>query len=143
MKYSEYAIDRILKMGDIKEEKYYSYAIIHAADDKVTKHFVSAPYDAIVLFAICAYVQFELHELDDTYGLCQDEMVDILVKLYDCQASPKRLVKAEKIDLYYAWEAFCGQCDVLQNIESLKRDGLRALLQTYIDLYRAGKNDSK
>jgi hypothetical protein len=111
------------------------YCLTHYYDEKLRRFYVEAPYDFDTFQAICAYIQYELSELDMTYSMDQTEVIEILETFYDCKKVKR--TRASQVDLYYNWEYFCGVG--LQEVECLKRDGMDVLLQKYVDEFHAIK----
>lgn len=131
-KYEEEIVARLKESASLpKEEKSYQYCLTHTYDHEPRRFYIDAPYMPDIFEAICAYIQFECAEIEDTYSMDQTDVIDILEKFYGCK-SIKR-TKANQVDLYLNWEYFCGS--QLQTVECLKREGMNEYFQKYIDEY--------
>ncbi|MBU7316029.1 hypothetical protein [Paenibacillus oleatilyticus] len=131
-KYGEEIVARLKESASLpKEEKSYQYCLTHTHDHEPRRYYIEAPYTPDIFEAICAYIQFECAEIEDTYSMDQTDVIEILEKFYECK-SVKR-TKANQVDLYLNWEYFCGS--QLQIVECLKRDGMNEYFQKYIDEY--------
>lgn len=124
---------------DLKQTKGNSlYFLTHTYNvDPNRKLYVAAPYDYETINAIIAYIQFECTELDNTYSMDESEVIEILEKFYECRSSfsavKEEVKKAKAIDLYINWESHCGS--KVQTVEFLERDGMKVMLQEYVDKF--------
>lgn len=105
-----------------------AYCLTHTYDCFPRKYYVQAPYDYDVLCAICAYIQYECADIDETFSMEQHHVIEALEKYYGCTRGGNE--PAQELDLYIDWEWFCGT--ELQKAECLKREGMTELLQTFI-----------
>ncbi|GMX64535.1 hypothetical protein Elgi_38040 [Paenibacillus elgii] len=131
-KYEKSIVEQLKKLSEIPEEnKMYSYCLTHTYDEKPRRFYVEAPYKSDVFEAICAYIQYECSELEETYSMDQTDVIEILDIFYGCKKSKRAI--SYQVDLYLNWEYFCGS--QLQTVECLKREGMNEYFQKYIDEY--------
>lgn len=135
----EQLISELKKAESIKDaELYYAqlFALTHTYDASPDrKVFVITPYSYDTRNALIAYIQYEAAEIDDHYSMDQDEIIEALVKFYDCEKLILPSEDYQEINLYINWEQFCGYAEGIQSIKMFKRDGLTELLKAYIDSY--------
>lgn len=112
------------------------YSLTHTYDeDPKRKLHILAPYDYETFNAICAYIQFECSEIEESFSMDQTDIIEVLETLYDCNSSfsveRKDIKKAKIVDLYINWESHCGSG--VQEVEVLKRDGMNKYFEKFIE----------
>lgn len=126
------------ELPKLDENKVYYLTHTYNQDPNRKLYFL-APYDLYTINAICAYIQFECAELDDSYSMDESEIIEILETFYECRSSfsaEKRDVKkALGIDLYINWETHCGSG--VQSVEILKREGMEDFFKRYVDNFNS------
>lgn len=128
--YEKEIVSRLKEFDQIpKSAMTHDYCLTHTYDEENRKFYVESPYDSEEFEAICAYIQFECSEVEESYAIDQTEVIEILEKFYDCKQSQQST--AAEIDLYENWEYFCGS-DV-QSVECLKRDGMNDYFKKYVE----------
>ena len=137
MGYREELIEKLKKKKNIKSSKFSFYGLTHTHDhDENRVVYVSAPYSYHTMVALLAFIQFEGCEICQEYDLDQDDIIEVLEKLYDCKKVSALEVKSyQKIDLYLNWELFCGAYDEIRSIDHFKIDGIVEILKPHIDVY--------
>lgn len=117
-----------------KTQNMIPYCLTHTYDEKVRRYYVEAPYMPDVFEAICAYIQFECSEIEETFSMDQTDVIEVLEKFYGCNKIKR--TRANQVDLYLNWEWFCGSD--IQSVECLKRDGMNVYFDRFIqDFYEA------
>lgn len=104
------------------------YCLTHTYNETNRRSYVESPYDTDEFEAICAYIQFECSEIEQSYSIDQEEVIEILEKFYDCKKIKR--TRAAQVDLYLNWEYFCGS-DV-QSVDCLKRIGMDEYFNKYV-----------
>ncbi len=134
-------INKLKKKKNIKFKNLYLFGLTHTYDhDSNRIEFVAAPYSYDTMNILLAHIQHEGAKISQEYSLDQDEIIEVLEKLYGC----KRVNTIEdksyyKIDLYINWEQFCGVMGEIENIEQIKNHGIEEILTPYIDAYEASQ----
>ncbi|MBT2759961.1 hypothetical protein [Paenibacillus sp. ISL-20] len=125
--------ESIKKKKNLKSKVTRIFKLNHAADEEQTDYWVSAPYSLDVFEAICAHIQFECEKIEMTYGMSQDEVIEILEKFYDCKKIERPTSGTYyNVDLYYSREMFCGSDTNLEEIELLQRVGMDTCFKKYV-----------
>ncbi|PZT57362.1 hypothetical protein [Paenibacillus silvae] len=123
--------------NELKDDKFNLFYLTHTYDEKQSKVWVKAPYNAETFEVICAYIQYECFELEDGYGMGQEDVLKVLEKFYGCSGtfsvSKEEKKSGIKIDLYENWEIYCGLANDIQNIKTLKREGMNDLLSEFVE----------
>lgn len=112
-----------------KSESNHVYCLTHTYDENPRRFYVETPYNADEFEAICAYIQFECSEIEQSYSMDQAEVIEILEEFYDCKKIKR--VKATEVDLYENWEYFCGSD--IQSVDCLKRERMEDYFNKYIE----------
>jgi hypothetical protein len=101
---------------------------------------VSAPYTLDTFDVIVAFIQYECSEIEESFGMDQENVIKVLEKFYGCKEleTPNRTSYYE-VDLYENWEMFCGTADQIQSLELLKREGLKELLMEFVEAFYQSK----
>ncbi|MCM3273978.1 hypothetical protein [Paenibacillus elgii] len=122
-------VEKLQELNELpKSSNPIVYCLTHTYDLRPKRFYVEAPYSHDVFEAICAYIQFECSEMEETYSMDQTDVIEILEKFYECKKVKR--AKAIKVDLYYNWECFCGSG--LQSVECLKRSGMNEFFNKFI-----------
>lgn len=135
-------VEYVQTKGNLESDVNYLYFLTHTYDEQQRKIWVKAPYDYETFNVICAYIQFECAEFEQSFSIDQTDVLEVLKKYYDCTGNfsvvkeDKR--KAKEINLYLNWEQFCGCAEKIQSIESLHREGMNELLYKFVeDFYQS------
>jgi hypothetical protein len=134
-------VEYVESLTQLKSDREHIYYLTHTYNlDKNKKVWVKAPYQPEVFEVICAYVQYELAEFDQSISMDEEDLLEVLEKLYDCtgkfSCTKEEKKQAIEIDLYENWEIYCGQiAKRIMNMELLKRDGLNELLSKYAEKF--------
>lgn len=136
IKTAKEVVELISKKKKLKSTKERTYCLTHIYDEKPRNFWVLAPYSLEVFETICAYIQYECSDIEQSYGMSQEDIVKALEQLYECKAiETPRAGRYYKVDLYENWEIYCGQAGEVQKIETLKREGLRDLLEEFVESF--------
>ncbi|MFW5962660.1 MAG: hypothetical protein ACOCQR_03490 [bacterium] len=97
------------------------FKLTHLYSSKNSRIWIQGGTDCQTLDELCAFIQFFIsRRIDESWGLIEDEMAEILVDLYGFQKINKSEIDEEKIkdemdesdyliDLFFNWENHCGQ----------------------------------
>lgn len=128
---------------DLKSDKCYIYYLTHTYDEKSRKIWVKAPYEQEIFEVICAYIQYECAEIEESFSMDQKDVLEVLEKHYGCTGNfsiaKEDKKKAQEINLYHNWEIYCGKAEDIQNIASLRRDGMKELLAKFVESFYQAK----
>lgn len=123
----------------LKSEKDFIYYLTHTYDEEPRRVWVKAPYDQETFEIICAYIQYECSEIEESFSMDQKDMLEVLENYYDCTGNfsiaKEDKKKAIEIDLYENWEIYCGLADRIQNIELMHHNGMRELLGKFVESF--------
>ncbi|MGM1044756.1 MAG: hypothetical protein ACQEXX_01280 [Bacillota bacterium] len=132
-------VEFIKSKKDLKSEKDFIYYLTHTYDEEQRKVWVKAPYDLETFEVICAFIQYECSEIEQSFSMDQTDVLKVLEQFYDSSGTfstdKQAKKKAIEIDLYENWEIYCGLADEIQNIELLKREGLNELLNEFVESF--------
>ncbi|WP_339193836.1 hypothetical protein MKY95_18920 [Paenibacillus sp. FSL P4-0176] len=132
----EEIVQLVTKKKNLTQKKINIYCLTHTHDTEPREYWVKAPYSVNVFNTLVAYIQFELSDIEQSYGMDQEDLIKILEQFYDCKQTekPDRGTYFE-IDLYYNWEYFCSAYDDVQKIESMRRLGLKEALADIVERF--------
>lgn len=128
MNYRDNVVERLKRTDVLKDGNGNHYVLTHTHDRSPRHFYVIAPYSTDTMNALVAFIQQEASNIEETYGMDQADVIEVLTKLYGCEASSEKLENAYEIDLFLNWEMWASS-DVL-SIPALKRDGLTEILRT-------------
>jgi hypothetical protein len=92
-------------------------------------------YDTVDLLA--AYLQLKADEMEHAYSLDQVDMVNLMVKHFDCEILDSEPEDYYHLDLYENWEWWCGVADQVEAIHHFNKEELIADL---VELVNKGGN---
>ncbi|KZE65035.1 hypothetical protein AV545_03695 [Paenibacillus jamilae] len=125
--------ESIKKKKNLQSKTTRIFKLNHAADENETDYWVSAPYTLEVFEAICAHIQFECEKIEMSYGMSQDEVIEILEKFYECEKIERpKSGSYFNVDLNYSREMFCGSNTNLEEIKTIQREGMEEYFKKYI-----------
>lgn len=116
----ESIIEKVKQLESIVGEKYYTYKLSHTYDEEPKPIYIKAKIEPNTMDLLIAYIQFEGSDIDQEYGLGQEEVAPLLVKYFGCEIVSERKRGVRKIDLYENWEIWCGVADKVMEIELFK-----------------------
>ncbi|WP_063562920.1 hypothetical protein [Paenibacillus sp. O199] len=129
-------VEMVMGKLKLKDDKLKLYYLTHTYDEKQSRVWVKAPYDQETFEVICAHIQYECFEIEESYGMSQEDVLKVLENLYECSGTfsstkdEKR--KAIEVDLYQNWEIYCGLANDIQDIELLKRAEMNETLKDIV-----------
>lgn len=112
-------VENMKHWSELKTTEYFEYVLTHTYDEEPRRLYVLAPYDYNTFNVICAYIQFEMAEIDESYSIDQTEVIECLERYYNCYKLDESKCPLE-VNLYINWETHCGSD--IQSIEILRRD---------------------
>lgn len=133
MNYRDQVIERLNGSDTLVDGSSYNYVLTHTHDFTPRFFYVIAPYSLDTMNALIAYIQFESCDIEETYGMDQTDVIEVLTKLYNCEKSDKPLDDAYEIDLYLNWEQWVAVSSDVQSVLLFKRENLTELLQQIIN----------
>lgn len=131
-KYEKDIVNHLRELKELpKSESIHCYCLTHTYDEKKRRFYVEAPYDTEEFEAICAYIQFECSEIEESFSMDQTDIIEILENFYDCKKIKR--TRATQVDLYLNWEYFCGSG--VQSVDCLKRTGMDEYFKKFIEKF--------
>lgn len=136
-------VEYVKSKNELKDDKDYIYFLTHTYDEESRKIWVKAPYKPETFEVICAYVQYECSDIEQSFSMDQTDVIKVLEQFYDCSgtfsAAKEDKRKAVEIDLYENWEIYCGLAGDIQDIDLLRRDGMKEVLGEFVELFYQAK----
>lgn len=120
----ETIINQVKNLESIIGDKFYTYKFTHTYDIKPSPIYFKSKLAPNTMDLLIAFIQFEGSDIDQEYGLGQEEVVPLLVKYYDGESAEPKKRGVTEINLYDNWEIWAGVSDKVMGIELFKREGL-------------------
>lgn len=87
---------------------------------------------------LVAFIEFKSADIDECYGVDQEEVAEVLSKLYGATMldDDGECPDAVEIDQYINWERYCGIAEEIEKIEEFQREELNSMLECYSKRHR-------
>jgi hypothetical protein len=117
----ERALSYVESLKELESDSEYTYKLFHEFDSKPSDVYVKTSIQPAVFELLLAYVLFEGNEIDEGYGLGQEEIATpILSNLFGVEVLDKEDVNSHEFDLYYVWEKWCSLYEKVSVLDVLK-----------------------
>ncbi|MDR6779495.1 hypothetical protein J2W98_003775 [Paenibacillus peoriae] len=138
-KTAKQVVEVVEKKKNLKSSRVNVFGLTHTYDVEPRIVYVEAPYSVETFEVICAYIQYECAEIEQSFSMDQEDVIKVLEQFYECKAIKKQINAHYGVDLYENWEIYCGLADRVQSVKLLKRNGLTELLNKFVEGFYQAK----
>ncbi|MGP3788446.1 hypothetical protein [Paenibacillus sp. 1A_MP2] len=129
----ENRLHEVLQKKKLNSHTLYAYMLTHTYGFEDTICIMNSSIEPQIMEFLIAYIQLQASDIDPHYGMSEDEVMDIVLMLYD---NPVEIIEYDpdicEIDLFLNWETWCGYDKEIMDMELFRQDELQSVLRNIV-----------